>query len=153
MPDTVSIKCTNPELDCDNLYGQPLKMTVNWTCDATGDVKSWLANEYSASLLSNFGDFVVQPSVFKGYINRIITTPATTATPTDHYDVYLKVANSTSATFGVDLLQANGADRSATYQQAIQFSSDTRVHSELFLRIINAGANKKGQVDIFMSGK
>ena len=98
--------------------GLVVALDFNWTCDVSGNVEKTIASP----LLGQVLDFKTKPG-----------TPA----PTALYDVTIEDEN------GIDVLNAKGADRSATLGETVKI--DHAVNSASFVfKVANAGISKQG---------
>ena len=105
------------------------KIKWTWTCAADGTFTSATTNRYN------------------GICHKLVTIPAAAGNaPTTLYDITITDAD------GVDVLQGNGADRSATLNEYKSFSDglgDVK-SSVLTLNITNAGNAKQGTVVLYL---
>lgn len=84
-------------------------------------------------------------ATFDGKLIQVATVPDGTAAPTADYDVAVNDAD------GVDLLQGNGADRSATATEHIAEANLGAVASSaLTLAVTNAGDTNEGTVYVYL---
>ena len=95
------------------------------------------------------GDATEQTSiVINGRINRVVTNPDDTDTPTTLWDLTLKDED------GVDLLCGDGADRDAAdsgaSEQVFTCPANLGVASKLTLTVANGGNAKKGVVTVYI---
>jgi len=102
-----------------------LKLTAAWTSDASGDVNG-TATSFKIS----------------GIPIHLITDPDGTDVPTALYDATLLDDDS------VDILQANGDDRSATLIEQVSYLG-VAFNTNLTLTISNAGNAKKGVLTLY----
>jgi len=108
-----------------NINNPPVDViSLAWVSDASGDVSGTnTAKNYS------------------GTVSRVHFIPSATAAPTANYDVTILDDD------GVDVIDAQGADRSATLKEAITGFGEV-MGSELQLVVANAGNAKEGIVVI-----
>ena len=118
----------------DNRIRQPNKQPIahlTWAfiTDASGDV-----SEQSVTIL--------------GRINRVVTNPDNSDTPTAGWDLTIKDEDD------VDILCGNGADRDAdgskTSEQAFPCPANVAVASKLTFTVANGGNAKKGVVKLYI---
>ena len=117
---------TKQEFVEDNLHGYK-RVHWNWESDSTGAVSN--QTEFS----------------YDGMITDLTTKPGSGSdAPTTLYDVYINDEN------GIDLLNGQGVDRSATLQEhkGKVDGLGTALHSKLTLVVANAGDITKGQCRI-----
>ncbi len=119
----------------DNRFRQPNNqpiaiLTWAFTTDGSGDI-----SEESVTIL--------------GRINRIVTNPDNTDTPTANWDLTIEDED------GVDILCGNGADRDAgdtgASEQAFPCPADIAVASKLTFTVANGGDTKKGVVKLYIT--
>ena len=106
-------------------------ITWSFTTDASGDVTE------QTSILINGG------------INRVVTNPDNTDTPTTLWDLTLTDED------GVDVLAGNGADRdsadSGASEQIVLGAANPVVVSKLTFTVANGGNAKKGVVIVYLT--
>ena len=114
-------------------YGYKPCATLTWsfTTDASGDVTE------QTSIIINGG------------INRVVTNPDNTDTPTTLWDLTLTDED------GVDVLAGNGADRdsadSGASEQIVLGAANPVVVSKLTFTVANGGNAKKGVVIVYLT--
>lgn len=106
------------------------KIKLEWTSDADGDV------------------VVTTNSELTGSIIECVTVPGTGGDqPTAAYDITITDAD------GIDILHANGANRSnASTEYIAEANLGTVVNSKLTLTVANAGNAKSGTAYLFIRG-
>jgi hypothetical protein len=114
-------------------YGYKPCTTLTWpfTTDASGDVTE------QTSVIINGG------------INRVVTNPDNTDTPTTLWDLTLTDED------GVDVLAGNGADRDSAdngaSEQIVLGATNPAVTSKLTFTVANGGNAKKGVVIVYLT--
>lgn len=103
------------------------KVTLAWTCDASGVVSA-----------------AGNTDRINGLIHRVVFDPDGTDAPTDNYDVVLNDEN------GVDVLANAGADRDTANTEQVIPSQPIAVDGALTLGVTNAGNAKKGKVILYV---
>ena len=96
------------------------------------------------------GDVTEQTSIIiNGRINRVVTNPDNTDTPTTLWDLTLADED------GVDVLAGNGADRdsadSGASEQIALGATNPTVASKLTFTVANGGNAKKGVVIVYLT--
>lgn len=94
------------------------------------------------------GDASEQSELLNGRVNRVVTNPDNTDTPTAGWDLTIKDEDD------VDVLCGNGANRDAdgskASEQAFPCPGNLAVASKLTFKIANAGNAKKGVVKLYI---
>lgn len=109
------------------------KVTIPWTCDASGNV-----TERAVALPA-------------GTLLRLRTTPDGTDAPTDNYDITLL-----DAVGGADVLGGVGANRSATLTQIAVPVEGTYFRpwiagGDFYPTVANAGNAKAGTIEVYIA--
>lgn len=95
------------------------------------------------------GDVTEQTVLVGGVVNRVVTNPDDTDTPTTLWDLTLKDED------GVDLLCGDGADRDAAdsgaSEQMFTCPHNLAVASKLTFTVANGGGTKKGVVKVLLT--
>lgn len=95
------------------------------------------------------GDASKQSETLNGRVNRAITNPDNTGTPTAAWDLTIEDED------GVDVLCGNGADRDAdgskASEQIFPCPPDLAVASKLTFKVANGGNAKKGVVKLYIT--
>lgn len=104
--------------------------------------------EYVFAWTSTAGGAVEDNESVEQVADRVLqveTIPSATAAPTADYDVTLEDGN------GVDMLQGQGANRSASAAEGVVFDTPTIITTRaMVLKVTNAGNAKSGTVRIIM---
>jgi hypothetical protein len=112
-------------------YGDPVS-TIEWAFTTDGS-----------------GDATAETELIGGVINRVVTNPDNTDTPTTGWDLTLKDED------GVDLLCGDGANRdvadSGASEQVFTCPHNLAVASKLTLTVANGGDTKKGVVKVLLT--
>lgn len=111
----------------EELVGMIKKCKLEWESDSTADVE-FTSVEY-----------------YNGMIKGLYTIPGTGGSaPSDNYDV---VANDKD---GIDILNGQGANRSATLTQRVFSSLGLIANSQITFVISNAGEDNSGTIIVYI---
>jgi len=82
-----------------------------------------------------------------GQVIAMVTIPDATDAPTDNYDITITDAE------GYDVMQAAGANRSATATQTVVPTATSVAHGTLTINVTNAGNAKKGVAILYIKSQ
>lgn len=153
-----SVRMTNPEADCyptgPDGVNHPNVVTVTYlTTAAATPVTGFLCQSFAASQKSRYGDFSVQPSRFKGILNRVEQLPnGPTATPhTTNYDITLHPRSATMP----DITDGGLANMKTANASLVDWNSSSvlSIRDDIYLKIHNLGSsatyNVGGQIRLY----